>query len=289
MSSSSFSPGIQAAIDRMEAVFPQRLVALGAQRQVAWREAGDGESDFAYVCLHGISSSAASWFGVAERLLANARVLAWDAPGYGESTPLSVDAPTDADYARVLGESLAALGVRRCVLVGHSLGCLVAARWACDASALQIQIRQLVLMSPAGGYGAPAKAEQRSRVMSGRVDALRDQGVSGIAAVIDQRLCAPGAPGPAREWVRWNASRMRAGGYLQAVHLLCSGDLGEASGRLTMPVHVWVGTEDVVTTPEASEAWARRLGAQYVTLAKAGHACVVEQPEKIAQMLAHLS
>src|SRR5256885_12675463 len=52
--------------------------------------------------LHGISSGAASWLDVALELAPRARVLAWDAPGYGRSTPLAPDAPTGADYARVL-------------------------------------------------------------------------------------------------------------------------------------------------------------------------------------------
>src|SRR5256885_11891381 len=75
--------------------------------------------------LHGISSGAASWLDVALELAPRARVLAWDAPGYGRSTPLAPDAPTGADYARVLEQSLQALGVRRCLLVGHSLGALM--------------------------------------------------------------------------------------------------------------------------------------------------------------------
>jgi pimeloyl-ACP methyl ester carboxylesterase len=59
-----------------------------------------------------------------------ARVLAWDAPGYGNSAPLAPMAmPGAADYAERLWAWLDALGPQAAaplVLVGHSLGALMA-------------------------------------------------------------------------------------------------------------------------------------------------------------------
>ena len=66
---------------RLQLQFPERHVTLGDGSQVAWREAGDKNSDFAVVLLHGISSGAASWLDVADVLASKVRVLAWDAPG----------------------------------------------------------------------------------------------------------------------------------------------------------------------------------------------------------------
>lgn len=277
-------------VQQLQAGFPERLVQLPDGSEVAWREtgnvAGDAAAGFAVVLLHGISSGAASWLDVALPLGSQARVLAWDAPGYGASTPLAQPAPTDADYAGALARSLDVLGLRRCVLVGHSLGALMAARLACTAEPGLIE--QLVLISPAGGYGAPAKAEQRAKVRQGRLASLAEKGVAGLAAVIDQRLVSDQATEAVREWVRWNTARMHAGGYAQAVELLCGSDLGQAAGKLSMPVQVWVGEHDVVTPPAACKAWAELLGAHYGTLAAAGHASPVEQPGVIAQKLASL-
>ncbi len=277
---------------QLQEQFAQRLVGLPDGSQVAWREAGGtvggGASDFAVVLLHGISSGAASWLGVAQALVTAApatRVLAWDAPGYGDSTPLAAAAPVDADYARVLAQSLQALGVRRCLLVGHSLGALMAAPFAVAAPDV---VQRLVLISPAGGYGAPAKAEQQAKVRSNRLAALAEKGVAGLAAAIDQRLVSPHGSEAARQWVRWNTARLHAAGYAQAVELLCASDLGRAAGKLAMPVQVWVGDCDVVTTPAACQAWAELLGAPFALLAGAGHASPVEQPVAIADKLAAL-
>lgn len=273
-------------LQQLQTGFPERLVKLPQKVQVAWREAGDAGSDFAVVLLHGISSGAASWLDVALQLADKVRVLAWDAPGYGVSTPLAQSAPADADYAQTLAQSLLVLGVRRCMLVGHSLGALMAARLA--AMAAPGLVEQLVLISPAGGYGAPAKAEQQAKVREGRLASLAEKGVAGLAAVIDQRLVSSEAPEAVRAWVRWNTARMQPQGYAQAVELLCGSDLAQARGRLGMPVEVWVGEHDVVTTPAACKSWSEMLGAHYGTLAAAGHASPVEQPMEVAHRLASL-
>jgi len=274
---------------QLAARFPQRLVPLDAGRVVGWRQAGADDAESTLVLLHGISSGAASWLGVAlamQRLRPEVRVLAWDAPGYGDSSPLPQARPSDADYAQVLAQSLDALGVRRCMLVGHSLGTLMAAGYA--RMAVPGQVSQLVLISPAGGYGAAERAEQRARVRQQRLDGLREHGVAGLAAVIDQRLAAPDTPEAVRQWLRWNTARMQPGGYAQAVELLCGSDLGRNIGQLAMPVHVWVGEHDIVTPPAQCLHWAQALNAPYAEIAAAGHALPVEQPGVIAQKLADL-
>src|SRR5205823_12453310 len=65
-----------------------------------------------------------------EALSTRFRVVAWDAPGYGASTPLAIEHPDAGNYAAALDAWLGALGVDRCHLVGQSLGTLIAARFA---------------------------------------------------------------------------------------------------------------------------------------------------------------
>jgi len=263
--------------------FPQSLVVLPDGAQVAVRQRGAPGPQASVVLLHGISSGAASWLQVALSLPPQTHVLAWDAPGYGESTPLPVVAPAAEDYARRLHGLLQALGCARCVLVGHSLGALMAAAHARGAGAGVVT--RLVLISPAGGYGMAGQADASERVRSQRREALRMLGVAGIAQRIDQRLLSPAADEAARQWVRWNAARLQAGGYLQAVELLCRTDLG-AGSPLAMPVEVHCGDADVVTTPEASAAWARRLAAPFHLIDHAGHASPTEQPAAVARLIA---
>lgn len=268
---------------RLDARFPARNVAVGGGAVVSVRECGQGP---VVVCLHGIGSGAASWLDTAALLASQARLIAWDAPGYGESTPLDSAAPSAADYAKRLGALLDALGIDSCVLVGHSLGAITAASAASAASAActDKRIRRLVLVSPAIGYGAPERAEARAKVRTERLATLDELGIAGMAAKRAGRLVSDKASDHARQWVRWNMARLNDHGYRQAVELLCNADL-LSDLPPPMPVRVACGALDVVTPPAACAEVARRCGVPLELLDDAGHAGYVEQPQAVATLL----
>ncbi|SFP71532.1 Pimeloyl-ACP methyl ester carboxylesterase [Variovorax sp. OK605] len=278
------APALPASeLARLDARFPARNVAVGGGAVVSVRECGQGP---VVVCLHGIGSGAASWLDTAALLASQARLIAWDAPGYGESTPLDSAAPSATDYAKRLGALLDALGIDSCVLVGHSLGAITAASAASAASAActDKRIRRLVLVSPAVGYGAPERAEARAKVRTERLATLDELGIAGMAAKRAGRLVSDKASDHARQWVRWNMARLNDHGYRQAVELLCNADL-LADLPPPMPVRVACGTLDVVTPPAACAEVARRCGVPLELLDDAGHAGYVEQPQAVATLL----
>lgn len=258
--------------------FAERIVRVGTKAQVSVREAGPRGDAPTLVLLHGISSAAQSWQAPVA-LLEGAHVIAWDAPGYGRSTPLAQAVPTAADYAQRLQDLLLALGVQRCVLVGHSLGALMACAYAARED--KVEVDRVILVSPARGYGDDAAAAERVR--RERTEALHKKGVSGLAAAIDQRLLSSGATPAARQAVRGTAAQLQPEGYLQAVEMLCNSTLARVPAGT--PVEVHCGEHDVVTTPAASRAAAEALGASYQAIAAAGHASPVEQPQAIAAIL----
>ena len=114
-----------------------------------WRDGLPGNP--AFVLLHGIGSNAASWLSFVHALDARFPCFAWDLPGYGESSPLAEAWPSAEDYAVALERFLDRLGLANIVVVGHSLGALIAARFAATRAA---RTQALVLVSPAAGYGA---------------------------------------------------------------------------------------------------------------------------------------
>jgi len=266
---------------RLDARFPARKVPVRGGAVVSVRECGSGP---AIVCLHGIGSGAASWLETALLLEGHARVIAWDAPGYGDSTPLAAQVPTAADYADRLHALVDALGLESFVLVGHSLGAITAGFAARLDSPLAGRIRRLVLISPASGYGAASRAEDSARIRAQRLAALQEVGIAGMAAQADLRLLSAGASDVARQWVRWNMARLNDAGYSQAVELLCGADL-LADLPPAMPVHVACGALDIVTTPQSCNEVATRCGVQLELIAHAGHASYVEQPQAVAALL----
>lgn len=271
-----------AELARLEANFPARAVALSGGGSITVRSCGTGP---AVVCLHGIGSGAASWLGTAMDLADQAQVIAWDAPGYGESTPVVPQAPWAVAYADRLRLLLDSLKIDRCILVGHSLGALMAGAAAHAKDCLAERIARLVLISPARGYGAPEQAESAARVRTERLQTLDRLGVAGMAAERSARLVSDQASDTARAWVRWNMSRLNVGGYRQAVELLCGDDL-LAYLPPAMPVRVLCGDQDVVTTPTACQQVATACAVPLELIADAGHACYVERPGAVAAVLA---
>jgi pimeloyl-ACP methyl ester carboxylesterase len=281
MATVSASPHTQEAdVALLESRFAERIIAVG-DGAVSFRECGRGP---AIVLLHGIGSGAASWLHCALGLARDARVIAWDAPGYGKSTPLSNasnTATTAGDYAALLAGFIDALGIDDLLLVGHSLGALMAAAYA---SSPRSRARGLVLLSPAQGYGSPARSERGMEVLRERLDALAELGVEGMAEKRSAGLVSPAASDADRAWVRWNMRRLNIGGYSQAVRLLCGDDI-HAYLPARVPTLVACGEADRVTTPQDSAALAARFGAPYRAIAHAGHACYIEQADALVELI----
>ena len=88
--------------------------------------------------------------GLIERLARNHRVIAFDRPGFGHSTRPRDRLWTPTAQAKLLHAALEKLGVERPVVVGHSMGTMVALAMALDFRA---DVRKLVLL---GGYYYPS-------------------------------------------------------------------------------------------------------------------------------------
>ncbi|MCP3719001.1 alpha/beta fold hydrolase [Paraburkholderia sp. CNPSo 3281] len=256
--------------------------ARAGEASVSYREAvGEGASEddkeaLPLVLLHGIGSGAASWVQQFEALGGARRVLAWDAPGYGASTPVASASPVAADYARVLADWLDALCIARCALVGHSLGAIMAGAFA---AAHPERVAGLLLISPAGGYGA-ADPTVRAQKRDARLAMLAELGPQGLAQQRSANMLSPHAGDAARAWVRWNMARIVPHGYAQATHLLANADLAADLARCVgrVPMAVAVGAQDTITPPEACERLAQIAHAPFHTVPRAGHAGYIEQP-----------
>lgn len=246
---------------------------------VGYRES---ERGMPLVLLHGIGSGSASWVCQLEMLAGRFRVLAWDAPGYGESTPVAGEAPTAGAYAAALAQWLDALGIGECVLVGHSLGAIMATAFAADHPE---RVARLMLLSPARGYG-DADPQLRERRLAERLALLDTLGPEGIAAQRSRAMAAQGVAPDVVAWVAWNARRLVPPGYCQAARMLAHEDITRYASRYARPVLVASGTEDAITPPEGCRAIARAFAQGcYRSVAGAGHAVYLESREAVDELL----
>jgi pimeloyl-ACP methyl ester carboxylesterase len=265
---------LQDAMSLLDERFPERRIAVDGG-VVSYRTCGTGP---AIVLLHGIGSGAASWLPCALRMAQEAQVIAWNAPGYGSSSPLANALPSAADYAARLHQLLTTLGIKRCVLVGHSLGAIMASAYT---AAHGDSVSKLVLLSPAQGYGSAARRAQGQQVAQDRLAALENMGVSGMAEHRSGRMLSPQASDAARAWVRWNMQQLDPAGYTQAVHMLC-GDAIETYAPVGIAGAVYCGSADAITTSQDSRALAMQFALPFALIDEAGHACYVEQPDAVA-------
>jgi len=268
---------LQDALSQLESGFAESVVKIG-NALLSYRSCGRGP---AIVLLHGISSGAASWLQCALRLSQEAQVIAWNAPGYGRSSPLPQVQPTAADYAERLEQLLAALGIERCLLVGHSLGAMMASAYVGRGYR---RASKLLLLSPAQGYGSAAKRAQGEKIAQQRLEDLRNIGVAGMAERGPARMLSSQTGAAERAWVQWNIQGLNAAGYTQAVHMLCGDDLRAYAADGAWAT-VMCGALDVVTTPAASLELARDLDLPFGLIDNAGHACYIEQAETVAAAL----
>ncbi|MEX2450445.1 MAG: alpha/beta hydrolase [Rhodospirillales bacterium] len=97
---------------------------------ISYREAGNGPP---LMLLHGINIHSGIWMHQFEHFAEQYRVIAWDAPSYGSSAPRLTESDTDVGlYASALKDFLDALGVEKVIMLGHSLGGVIATRFAGD-------------------------------------------------------------------------------------------------------------------------------------------------------------
>ena len=87
---------------------------------VSFIESGSGPVLF---LMHGIGGNSRSWTKQFEGLTSKYRIIAWDAPGYGDS---ELRKSNLADYVAAAAGLLAALGVERVNVLGHSMGGVIA-------------------------------------------------------------------------------------------------------------------------------------------------------------------
>jgi pimeloyl-ACP methyl ester carboxylesterase len=240
---------------------------------LSYRETGSGQ---ALVLLHGIGSSSASWLNQLETLQGY-RLIAWDAPGYGESEFLSEPSPRADHYAQALHAFLDRLLLKDVVVVGNSLGCLMAGAYA---AAHPERVRSMILLSPAAG-NAGDESKQRERLRQ-----FEELGPEGLAEKRSPTLVGKASPREAVELMRWTQRRIRPQGYRQAVHCLTHGRLAEDARKFPKKVLVACGSEDIVTPEAGCKAVAAAFPrAEYRSLPGIGHVPHMEAAQTVNELV----
>lgn len=162
-----------------------RPTGLDPDGRVVVSELGDPDAAVV-VLVHGIGVSERYFRPLAAELATDRRVLVPDLPGFGRSrTPRPRRVPTVPDLARVVLGVLRRRGVRRAVLVGHSMGAQVVAEAALQAPDL---VERVVLVGPVVDPAAPTVAGQAWRLAR---DGLHEPARANAVVVTDYLRAGP--------------------------------------------------------------------------------------------------
>jgi len=241
--------------------------AHGARLHYA--ERGEGAAPPALL-IHGAGASSAIWMMAMARIARGGRVVAIDLPGHGPTplpeggaAALSLEAYRDA--VGVLG---AALGLGPSVLVGHSMGALVALE---AALAWPDKVRGLVLCA----------AAPRLPVRDELLALIRDDHARVPAWMAEHALSPRARPAVRRGFVAAGiaTSREVTGADFEAVR---AADLGARVRNVTCPL-LWLDGADDAIVGDAGDrpGEARRLEG-------VGHLVPIEAPGAVADGVAHL-
>jgi 3-oxoadipate enol-lactonase len=247
--------------------------------RLRWFEAGRGAS---VALLHGFGGAASNWTLVAPALAERCRVLVPELPGHGGSSAL----PAPAERLDPYADRMAALLDGAAVLVGHSLGAVVALRVALRYPDL---VRGLVLTGSAG-IGSGTRSSQRAITLlslvqpAKRISPLRHAFAHkvllrrlafGLVSVADPRALDPMA---AEAFLAGSAlhTDVRAAG-----DALVRTDPRVDLERVRCPAFVVHGARDKQVPLRDGFEYARRLHAPLRVIADCGHLLIGERPRAV--------
>lgn len=254
--------------------------AAGATAQgTAYTRFGRGRP---VVLIHGVGMNQAVWMPQIKPLARHHEVITYDMLGHGAS-PLPPEPTTLAAYADQLRDLLDALDLESAVVVGHSMGALVAMDFAVRHAE---RCRALVAMNAV----YCRSAQEREAVLQ-RAAAVRDVGSAANVAETLKRWF--GTPVPAaQQAVAELSQRMLTAvhpvGYARTYGVFAMADAEHAQSlsRLRLPSLFLTGDLDPNSTPAMSRLMAAQVpGAQVVVLDKARHMMSLTDPDRVGEVL----
>jgi pimeloyl-ACP methyl ester carboxylesterase len=250
------------------------------------------ESGAPILLLHGLVAEAETFRKLGDQLPADRRVVALDLPGMGFSERSRTCDASFGGVAAMVREVIAALGLERPILLGHSYGGVVALRLAASFPGL---LRGLILLSPAHPFSRledklvqfylspPGRLFAHALPMLPRAVYLAAfRRMPGSRAHLDYRDIEP-----------YLHTLRTPGTIAYVLRLLRSwrSDMAQLAAKLEgcpieLPALLIWGDRDIVVPASTAETLLRHLRAsELVTLSGVGHLSNEEAPDECGELI----
>ena len=236
-----------------------------------------GAGECTVFLLHGAFGAKEYWRNQVQALTqAGWRVVSWDAPGYGLSAlpvPLTID-----HCARALARLLAHEGGRCNVVMGHSMGGMIAQQAWRHARA---RIHGYVLSATSAAFGSPDGDWQRNFVRARVAPLDAGRSIPDYAPEMLRSMMAPGAGGPAVDLLIATVSQMREDTFRAAVAAIVGYEGRDLLPTFDVPVLCVAGAMDTTAPAAVMDKMAAKIaGAEFVNLSDVGHFGWAEDPSR---------
>jgi 3-oxoadipate enol-lactonase len=237
-------------------------------------DSGSGEPTLLF--LHYWGGSARTWNSVTERLSADFRCIAYDQRGWGGS-----DAPlqgyTLRDLAHDTSEIVRALGIKRFILVGHSMGGKISQLLASERPA---GLEKLILVAPAAP--TPQNIPDFAREAQLHAYDTRETAIQTI-----DFLTAHPPSEEVRDQILADNFAFTPQARLAWPIVMAYEDISTEVGKITVPTLVLAGDQDRQDPVEQHkrEVLPGISGAQLQIIPDCGHLMPIEQPVKAADAI----
>lgn len=248
--------------------------------QLHYLENGDPTNE-TVVFVHGLGATLDVWYPQAKLLEDSYHILRYDIRGAGLSEK------PEEDYSLSLwSDDLAGLldhvGAERAHIVGHSLGAMIALRFA-------LEHRRRVLSFVLAG-GLTGLSEEGRKEMQKTMNVVKEKGLEPTVEEEELKLAFAPRTAEARPEIiglqRALSLSEDPEAYIRQCESLMTNSLKGEIGKVDVPTLLLVGNHDVITPIERSREIAAEIeGSRIDVIADAGHMSMIERPRRFAESI----
>jgi 3-oxoadipate enol-lactonase len=242
---------------------------------------GRGVAGPPVLLVHGYPLDRSMWQGQLDGLGAQARMVAVDLPGFGNTPPTgNGQTPmTMEELAEVVVATATGLGFAQFVLAGHSMGGYIA---LAVARLFPDRLCGLVLSNTR----AEADAADARRARVADADRVLNEGVHFLVERMLRNLLSPETLATRRDLavgVETMMRRAHPAGIAAALRgMALRPDVRPMLPHIQVPTLVIAGTDDVITPPAMAQALAAAIpNADMAVIPHAGHLAPFERPDQV--------